>query len=329
MSGMTIKKNKIRQGFTLIELLVVIAIIAILVALLLPAVQQAREAARRSSCKNNLMQLGIALTNYEYTWETLPIGSSNDSGPVKNVRGAGHVVGWLVGLSPYFEQRAVYQNFQFQYGVYAQANAQIAEHPVSALTCPSYPGSGEVEFSAADYDENGKSEEDFVESDEELEEVEQSSDPGSFLLSGRVAYTNYSGNTGSENVPIDVENNGVFMLNRAIRMAEVRDGLSNTIFVGEKTYGGFKLGWISGTRASLANTAVPINSTIVSSAGSWGGDHLEPADVFETGGFGSAHTGGCQVVLGDTAVRFISESISPDVLRMLGNRDDGELIGEF
>src|ERR1700754_2067028 len=92
------------RAFTLIELLVVIAIIAILIALLLPAVQQAREAARRTQCKNNLMQLGIALHNYQMAFEPPPPGVVNSTGPVLNSP-SGYHMGWIAQILPYIEQR--------------------------------------------------------------------------------------------------------------------------------------------------------------------------------------------------------------------------------
>src|SRR5262245_32852973 len=91
---------QLRRGFTLIELLVVIAIIAVLIALLLPAVQQAREAARRTQCKNNLMQMGLALHNYEMTYERLPPGSVDPNRPIRNEPKDYHF-GWMVKLLPY------------------------------------------------------------------------------------------------------------------------------------------------------------------------------------------------------------------------------------
>src|SRR5213083_896811 len=103
-------RNPRHRGFTLIELLVVIAIIAVLIALLLPAVQQAREAARRTQCKNNLMQLGLALHNYEMAYELLPPGSINPTGPIRN-ESKGYHMGWMVQILPYIDQGNVFDHF--------------------------------------------------------------------------------------------------------------------------------------------------------------------------------------------------------------------------
>ena len=96
--------DRTRRGFTLIELLVVIAIIAVLIALLLPAVQAAREAARRCQCVNNLMQLSIALQNYESAFETLPPGVVDAKGPIKNGP-PGYHFGWMAQILPYMDRR--------------------------------------------------------------------------------------------------------------------------------------------------------------------------------------------------------------------------------
>src|SRR4026208_585940 len=113
-----------RRAFTLIELLVVIAIIAILIALLLPAVQQAREAARRTQCKNNLMQLGLAIHNYEMAYEVLPPGTINPTGPIAHQASGSHA-SWLVHLLPYLDQASTFKNFDFSVGVYDAKNAGI------------------------------------------------------------------------------------------------------------------------------------------------------------------------------------------------------------
>src|SRR6476620_7318830 len=110
-----------RRGFTLIELLVVIAIISVLISLLLPAVQSAREAARRVQCVNNLMQLGIALQNYESSHEILPPGVVNPTGPIQNIP-SGYHVGWMLQLLPFLEQRAVARRFDDHADIYSLEN---------------------------------------------------------------------------------------------------------------------------------------------------------------------------------------------------------------
>src|SRR5882762_1923016 len=109
--------KKGRQGFTLIELLVVIAIIAVLIALLLPAVQMAREAARRTQCRNNIMQLILAVHNYEQSHEVLPPGVVNDDGPIKT-EPKGYHFSWLAQLLPFVDQNNVYKHIDFRAGAY-------------------------------------------------------------------------------------------------------------------------------------------------------------------------------------------------------------------
>ncbi len=107
------------SGFTLVELLVVIAIIGILMGLLLPAVQAAREAARRSSCANNMIQLGLAVHHYEFNMEHLPSGVDNPAGPIRFEENGQHV-GWIVKVLPFMEQRIVYRHFNQSAGTYAR-----------------------------------------------------------------------------------------------------------------------------------------------------------------------------------------------------------------
>src|SRR5438094_1846589 len=125
-----------RRGFTLVELLVVIAIIGILVALLLPAVQSAREAARRVQCLNNVTQLGLSLHNYEFHHEMLPPGVTNPDGPIRNESQGIHV-SWIVKVLPYMEQNAAYRKFDQSAGAYADANAEVRAVEIRWLQCPS------------------------------------------------------------------------------------------------------------------------------------------------------------------------------------------------
>lgn len=293
-------RDKRTSGFTLIELLVVIAIIAVLIALLLPAVQQAREAARRTQCKNNLMQIGLALQNYEMAHDRLPPGCVNATGPVKE-GATGYHVGWILQIMPHLDQRNVYRAFDFKFGVYDPVNAVPSAATITTLLCPSDPSSA--------------------------------------------AGTNVAGNHHSKEAPIDIDNNGMLFLNSSIRFEDVEDGMTNTILAGEKIRSGDPL-WIAGTRSSLRNSGTLINSDrpgrpgVPLPAANAPNGGVAPNDIagpdgaanpalFRVGGYSSPHVGGAHFVLGDGAIRFISENISMAILEALCNRNDGSLISDF
>jgi prepilin-type N-terminal cleavage/methylation domain-containing protein len=295
--AVTVCSHRLR-GFTLIELLVVIAIIAILVAMLLPAIQQAREAARRTQCKNNLMQIGIALHSYEMAFERLPPGSVNATGPVRNVE-EGYQMSWIVQMLPMLEQTALFMKVNFAEGAFGLSNVPVRTIRVPTLQCASDSVSGVVL-------------------------------PGG-LMPGS---SNYAGCFGGSDVPIDVKNDGCLFLNSSIGYRQIRDGASNTILVGEKRLieGTFESGWITGNRSTLRNTGVPINKgwdiAQVPAAGAAPTPVQAPSDT-ATSGFSSMHTGGAQFVLADGSVRFLSQNIAPQVLSLLGSREDLQVIGEF
>jgi len=271
-----------QRGFTLIELLVVIAIIGILVSLLLPAVQQAREAARRTQCKNNLMQIGLALANYEMGFGCLPPGSVDPGRPIKN-EPKGYHVGWMVQILPYIEQPNVFAHFDFSQSIYADKNAPARGANIAVYQCPSSAGG-----------------------------------PGR----GRVTY---AGCHHDAEAPIDTDNNGVLFLNSSVRYVDVRDGSSNTIYVGEHAGAAEPMGYSSGTSATLRNAGTSIGGL----AGAAGAQGLTGEQaLLLVGGFSSAHTGGAHFGLGDGGVRFVSQNISAAVFRRLAHRADGELFDD-
>jgi prepilin-type N-terminal cleavage/methylation domain-containing protein/prepilin-type processing-associated H-X9-DG protein len=309
-------------GFTLIELLVVMAIIAVLIALLLPAVQASREAARRAQCCNNLMQLAIALQNYEGSYEVFPPGVVSESGPVLD-QPAGYHFGWLVRVLPYCEMRNTYNHFNLAVSVYDGRNLTTRATLVNSFLCPS--------------------------------------DNGANRTAGGAALTNYAACHNGLEAPIDANNDGVFILNRAMRYEDIPDGSSNTIFLGEKLNDGTGQGWASGTRASLRNTGSPVNMAVVvplasatpaglpgtgppakaafvappgTPAPSAAGDEVDevapnaaaPGTPGYVGGFSSRHPGGANCTMGDGSVRFMKNSVSPSTFKLLGNRADGEIL---
>ena len=301
-----------RSGFTLIEMLVVIAIIAVLAALLLPAVQQAREAARRAQCLNHMMQIGVALNNYMMAHEVLPPGTQNNSGPILSKEGGGYHMGWISQILPYLEKQYVYEHIDFTRSVYDPINLPARQFQIGILQGPSARDTPSLTY----------------------------------------AWTNYSGIHNDFETPIDVNQNGVLFLNSSIRYEQIRDGSSNTLFVVESRIDHARdLGWISGTRSSLRNVvrAVPVGQP--NSRGGAGGDGWElnssrkdgvdgitlkqghsdlEAGREIVGGIGSDHTGNLFMVLkGDGAVYAMSLNMDPKTLRNLAHRSDGELTPEF
>lgn len=300
-----------RKAFTLIELLVVIAIIAILIALLLPAVQQAREAARRTQCKNNLKQLGLALHNYHDVNLAFPPGWV-DQGPDGN-----SVWNWTAMILPYLEQSALYDQLNVgnspPVDVLADTDlVTLMQQPLTAFRCPSDTGPG--------INTNGNR-----------------------LNSGQsLALTNYVGNAGSNRIErAGSEADGLYCQNSKVRIRDVTDGTSNTIAVGERAW---KLnGYDLKAGVSFMNRTAYGNQTEFGGVYSLGSGQTPINCTNGTicrRGFSSLHTGGSQFLLMDGSVRFISENIDHDpdnsgvpnvdsTYERLCGIADGQVIGEF
>lgn len=278
-----------RIGFTLVELLVVVAIIGILIGMLLPAVQQVREAARRTACLNNLAQLGLGLHNYEYTFEHFPPGVVDTKGPILSVP-VGQHVGFLVQVLPFVEQRGIADNFDQEAGTYAKVNAPARMMEIPLFVCPSVGSQTNTDSTAQ--------------------------------------ISSYAGCQHGGETPIDVDNNGMFFLNSAVTFGDIYDGSSNTLLVGECEDNLVNaLGWASGTRSTLRNASALlarndtkwINGPIM--AGTAADDYV--------GGFVSPHPGSASFVMASGSVHSLDIGIDPVVLETLGDRADGAMMGDF
>lgn len=305
-----------RTGFTLIELLVVIAIIATLVALLLPAVQQAREAARRSTCKNNLKQMGLALHNYHDTHRVLPHVKSTICSP-------------NVALLPFLEQSAAYDLYNHNAPAGDASNDLLKDKMPSIYICPSAPNGGDALAS------NGHQTSDYAYVDSAYRSVRL-----------------YLGFLGYVYVWTTVDST----FKQPLPFSQINDGLSNTMFMYEsggranmwynrvqmsaafadsEDWGDFVTGrsvsWIGWTNAycPYAETYLidPVSPTDIAPgyipAGAMFNNTNKEAHAF------SFHDGGMNILLGDGGVRFLTESIDRVTAGRLCFHNDGEVVGEF
>lgn len=287
------QRTKKNRGFTLIELLVVIAIIAILIALLLPAVQQAREAARRTQCKNNMKQLGLALHNYHDTHTTFPINYGTTYNP-NDANGRG--VGWMSLILPFIDQAPLYNTIDFSRHTHFPANRTAAETIMPALLCPSDPGNANGKLASRSNSGGTKS----VSNYRAVAGSNWQWAPG---FNNRAATS--SRWAGSQN-GLD-QGNGMICrqtgrTSPVTRMRDIVDGTSNTFAVGESLPDKCDHCWWYWFNGGTGSTAVPLNHPNYV-------NRTTPGNWPWTYGFASAHVGGGQFLMADGAVRFISENI--------------------
>ncbi len=295
---------KRRSGFTLIELLVVIAIIGTLIGLLVPAVQKVREAASRAKCSNNLHQIGLALQNYYSRNQNFPTGYQSQVAADNSDLGPGW--GWGALLLDDLDQSPLKQQIRFDLQISDPANAAARVAVVSVFQCPSE--SATDTFTVVDANGNPICE---------------------------VARGNYVGMNGVLGVSGDAwDNNGAFVRNKRMRMNDIKDGLSNTLFIGERcasmsnsTWTGAVTGWVvpavryPDPADQLANAELA--PALVLSHGSRSHLPNNPL-VFDADATSSNHTLGCNFLFGDGSVRPIRNTIDGVLYEALLTRAAGD-----
>lgn len=331
--SINVRQPRRARGFTLIELLVVIAIIAVLIALLLPAVQQAREAARRTQCKNNLKQIGLALHNYHDIYSVFPPGNalsslSPDAGYKVDLttanRAAGY--GWATFILPQLDQANLFNQLNVNQielvNLMQQASLRpLTQTKINVYRCPS--------DTAPDLN-TGR--------------------PFSNAIFGdtSVGTSNYIGVEGTrwshavEWITTQTDPFGMFWPASRVKISDITDGSSNTLMVGERNWTNLAGIWI-GTRNYTGNGDVGLRQQLGITNWKINLSNSTTATPTSNRAFHSNHTGGTHFVLADGSVRFLSENIYLDntladpnnpasqkgLYNRLGMRNDGSPIGEF
>lgn len=306
-----------QRAFTLVELLVVIAIIGVLVALLLPAVQAAREAARRMSCQNHLKQLALACHNYADVYLVLPLSYNRDT-----------TLSWHVSILPYIEQRNLADQISTAKGDYTLpgkndpygltkvvtlycASSQIQkmmQRPADNQNLPDLipPNTGAPPYTTHYYGINGPR-------------------GGTYPTLDQVTPSQGT----HEGVPVAAS--GMFQTVQPVRFANVSDGTSNTLMLGEMSWDSLRFGtryrsWLRGGNPNTSSFVVGCRNITNGINAGLKTNLIAPYNDFP---LGSMHPGGCNFALGDASVRYISESILIATYRALASRDGGESSGEF
>ncbi len=322
-----LSRARTRFAFTLIELLVVIAIIAILIGLLLPAVQKVREAAARMSCQNNMKQIGLGLHNYHDQNGNLPPGAENDVLPKPNPPGNTTTfrgTSWLVYLLPHVEQDNIFKLYNFAEAHNSVANGLVGANVVKGYFCPSGPDPKRhldpntnmtTAVSTHYYGVMGPGD-------------PSTANPASFVYNGATySYPFGDGNTNGAYSTVGIlshfrTTSGSVMTNRLVKLVAITDGTSSTLMAGEisvnmpgslNQYRSWTRG-NSGGSGATKNVTNAINSTVYNGSNN-----------FNDISFGSNHSGGCNFVMGDGSVKFISKNTDINLLKALASMNLGEV----
>lgn len=280
-------RHQRQTAFTLVELLVVIAIIGILVGLLLPAVQSAREAARRSMCGNHLTQLALAVQNYEAAFGIYPPGTINPTGPIVNAP-QGYHHNWLSQLLPYIEEGVTYDHIDFSAGVYDAPNDPVRRVHIEIHQCPS-DWDRRFEYAATNY----------AGVHHDLAQPIDADNHGVFFLNSAVEYDQVS----------DGSSHTLFIGEKLLEENDL-GWMSGTRWTLRNTGTGLNLSVPDGSTFGIFEPREPEG----------------PLDTLFVGGFSSSHPGGAQFAYGDGHVGFVSESIPIEILQQLAHRADGKLL---
>lgn len=337
------------RGFTLIELLVVIAIIAILIALLLPAVQQAREAARRTQCRNNLKQLGLACHNYHDGFNQFP-NNYDGRGYHERVNGqwqnAPGNFGWIVMALPYFDQAPLYNRYNFSDnptgvagGWTTATNIVPSATILPALMCPSNPQESKVDCGVAQGSGGG--------TNQKVGRTDYTGNMGfsvgdwrSCIVSdgGVIPITKGAGATPGVakdawgwNLNYLQDDDGVFSFFNTGKIRDITDGTSNTILIMEDHHWNTTNNGIlpKNNPARYSPDAAWASPMAISTAVNLINMPYGSNSDVKCHGISSTHVGGAHVLMSDGAVRFLSENISVLTLQGIATRGSGERVGEF
>ncbi len=326
MATATLRPARIRRAFTLIELLVVIAIIAVIVALLLPAVQQAREAARRTQCRGNLKQIGLALHNYAEQYNTLPpasVFSGRDTAPVHSATDQA-AYGWGTFLLPHLDQTPLYEQLNVPglelHLLLQQASLRpLTQKVLPVYRCPS----------------------------DQAEDL-NTSRPFSNAVYGNTpaATSNYAASMGtvwknSQNWLNGRQDPfGLLWGSSRVRLQDITDGASNTFVIGERSWVDLAAVWV-GTRNYQGTGDVGFRQISATTD-----SKINEASANATGGYSSKHQGGAHFLFADGRVEFLSENINYDqtgatlperdpgltamgIYQRLARRNDGQVVGDY